>query len=91
MSQSSFIVLSYSNCPIICLDFGHFTFKGGPSYTDQEAEAGKSSEDVSVWFNTTYFRNSFISFLGYEGDSSITVLSVKTSMGEHPTNLCQSA
>jgi len=30
------------------LDFGHFTFKGGPSYTDQEAEAGKSSKDVSV-------------------------------------------
>ncbi|CAF3740023.1 unnamed protein product, partial [Rotaria sordida] len=33
-------------CPVLCFDFGHFTFKGGPSYTDQEVEIGKTTEDV---------------------------------------------
>ncbi|CAF4001283.1 unnamed protein product, partial [Adineta steineri] len=59
--QSSYFLLPENGiyqrgCTIMCLDFGHFTFKGGPSYSETEAEI--SSEDITVISDTpqsTYF------------------------------------
>ncbi|CAF1105334.1 unnamed protein product [Rotaria sp. Silwood1] len=34
-------------CSVLCLDFGHFTFKGGPSYSDKDIEIEKTSENIT--------------------------------------------
>ncbi|CAF3978777.1 unnamed protein product [Adineta steineri] len=59
--QSSYFLLPENgiyqrSCTIMCLDFGHFIFKGGPSYSETEAEI--SSQDITVISDTpqsTYF------------------------------------
>ncbi|CAF1201535.1 unnamed protein product [Rotaria sordida] len=49
--QSSFFLLPEDgvyrrDCHMLSLDFGHFTFKGGPSYNDEEIEIGKTYENI---------------------------------------------
>lgn len=54
-----YFLRSYSESPALGLDFGHFICKGGPSYSDEESNVGKSFN------NAARFSNKIVSFPGH--------------------------